>query len=143
MTETDVVERKRAAEIPLHGPEAFEAMRRVGRLTAECLDMLTDYVKPGVTTEFLDKLAFDFIRDHGAYPACLHYRGYTKTICTSINHVVCHGIPNDKPLRDGRHHEHRRHPHPRRVARGFEPDVLCGRGAAPGRSACARSPMNA
>ena len=101
MTETDIVERKRAAEIPLHGPEAFEAMRRVCRLTAECLDMLTDYVKPGVTTEFLDKLAFDFIRDHGAYPACLHYRGYTKTICTSINHVVCHGIPNDKPLRDG------------------------------------------
>jgi methionyl aminopeptidase len=58
-------------------------------------------VKPGVTTEFLDKLAFDFIRDHGAYPACLHYRGYTKTICTSINHVVCHGIPNDKPLKKG------------------------------------------
>ena len=76
-------------------------MRRAGRMTAECLDMLTDYVKPGVTTEFLDKLAFDFIRDHGAYPACLHYRGYTKSICTSINHVVCHGIPNDKPLRDG------------------------------------------
>src|SRR5215213_9649465 len=73
MTEIETVERKRAAEIPLHGPEAFEAMRRVCRLTAECLDMLTDYVKPGVT----------------------------KTICTSINHVVCHGIPNDKPLRDG------------------------------------------
>jgi methionyl aminopeptidase len=101
MTETEIVERKRAAEIPPHGQEAFEAMRRVCRLTAECLDMLTDYVKPGVTTEFLDRLAFDFIRDHGAYPACLHYRGYTKTICTSINHVVCHGIPNDKPLRDG------------------------------------------
>src|SRR4051812_9470638 len=101
MTETDVVERKRSAEIPLHGPEDFEAMRRVCRMTAECLDMLTDHVKPGVTTEYLDRLAFEFIRDHGAYPACLHYRGYTKTICTSINHVVCHGIPNDKPLRDG------------------------------------------
>ncbi|MDF2688291.1 MAG: type methionyl aminopeptidase, partial [Microvirga sp.] len=101
MTETDVVERKRAAEIPLHGPADFEGMRRAGRMVAECLDMLSEHVKPGVTTEFLDKLAFDFIRQHGAYPACLNYRGYTKTICTSINHVVCHGIPNDKPLRDG------------------------------------------
>ena len=101
MTDTDVVERKRSAEIPLHGPQDFEGMRRAGRMVAECLDMLTDHVKPGVTTDFLDQLAFEFIRDNGAYPACLHYRGYTKTICTSINHVVCHGIPNDKPLRDG------------------------------------------
>ncbi len=101
MTETDVVERRRSPEIPLHGPADFEGMRRAGRMVAECLDMLSEHVKPGVTTEFLDKLAFDFIRQHGAYPACLHYRGYTKTICTSINHVVCHGIPNDKPLRDG------------------------------------------
>jgi methionyl aminopeptidase len=101
MTDTDVMERKRASEIPLHGPPAFDAMRRVGRLTAECLDMLAEHAHPGVTTDELDRLAFAFIRDHGAYPACLHYRGYTKTICTSINHVVCHGIPNDKPLRDG------------------------------------------
>ena len=101
MTDTEIVERKRSAEIPLHGPDAFEGMRRAGRMVAECLDMLTDHVKPGVTTEYLDKLAFDFIRDNGAFPACLHYRGYTKTICTSINHVVCHGIPNEKPLKDG------------------------------------------
>ena len=83
MTETDVVVRRRAAEIPLHGPADFEGMRRAGRMVAECLDMLSEHVKPGVTTEFLDKLAFDFIRQHGAYPACLHYRGYTTTICTS------------------------------------------------------------
>ena len=101
MTETDIVERKRSGDIPLHGPADFEGMRRAGRMVAECLDMLGEHVKPGVTTEYLDKLAFDFIRDNGAYPACLHYRGYTKTICTSINHVVCHGIPNDKPLKDG------------------------------------------
>ena len=101
MTDTDVIERRRSAEIPLHGPDAFEAMRRVGRMTAECLDMLTDHVKPGVTTEFLDKLAFEFAMDRGAYPAPLLYRGYPKAICTSINHVVCHGIPNDKPLREG------------------------------------------
>jgi methionyl aminopeptidase len=76
-------------------------MRRAGRLTAQALDLLVEYVKPGVTTEFLDKLAFDFARDHGAYPAPLLYRGYPKSICTSINHVVCHGIPSDKPLREG------------------------------------------
>ena len=101
MTETDVVERKRSADIPLHGPEDFEGMRRAGRMVAECLDMLTEHVRPGVTTEYLDRLAFEFIRDNGAYPACLHYRGYTKTICTSINHVVCHGIPGDRKLADG------------------------------------------
>jgi methionyl aminopeptidase len=76
-------------------------MRRAGRLTAEALDLLAEHVKPGVTTEFLDKLSFEFAMDHGAYPAPLLYRGYPKSICTSINHVVCHGIPNDKPLREG------------------------------------------
>ena len=99
--ETAQLERRRNADAPLHGPDAFEGMRRAGRLTAQALDLLVEYVKPGVTTEFLDKLAFDFARDHGAYPAPLLYRGYPKSICTSINHVVCHGIPNDKPLREG------------------------------------------
>jgi methionyl aminopeptidase len=91
----------RAKEPPIHGPEAFEAMRKAGRLTAEALDLMAEHVKPGVTTEFLDKLAFEFAMDHGAYPAPLLYRGFPKSICTSINHVVCHGIPNDKPLREG------------------------------------------
>jgi methionyl aminopeptidase len=76
-------------------------MHKAGRLTAEGLDMLGDYVKPGVTTQRLDDLAFQFAMDNGAYPATLFYRGYTKSICTSINHVVCHGIPDAKPLRDG------------------------------------------
>ncbi|MDF2813476.1 MAG: type methionyl aminopeptidase, partial [Microvirga sp.] len=101
MTETEIIERKRSSQIPLHGPEAFAAMRRAGRLTAEALDMLAAEVAPGVTTDHLDRLVFDFARDHGAYPATLHYRGYTKSTCISINHVVCHGIPNDKPLREG------------------------------------------
>ena len=87
--------------IKIHTAEAFEGMRRAGRLVAEALDMLHDHVKPGVTTDALDKLALEFGKDHGALPACLYYRGYSKTICTSINHVVCHGIPNDKPLREG------------------------------------------
>jgi methionyl aminopeptidase len=95
------LEGRRASDVPIHGPEAFDGMRRAGRLTAEALDLLVEHVKPGVTTEFLDRLVFDFAMDHGAYPAPLLYRGYPKSICTSINHVVCHGIPSDKPLRDG------------------------------------------
>jgi methionyl aminopeptidase len=93
--------RPRAGEVPIHGPEAFAGMRRAGRLTAEALDLLVDHVRPGVSTQHLDDLVSAFARDHGAYSATLNYRGYPKSICTSINHVVCHGIPNDKPLREG------------------------------------------
>ncbi|MBV8798678.1 MAG: type I methionyl aminopeptidase [Alphaproteobacteria bacterium] len=85
----------------LHGPEAFVGMRRAGRLAAEVLDLMVPEVQPGVTTAHLDRVAFEYIADHGAVPACLGYRGYRHTLCTSLNHVVCHGIPNDKPLRDG------------------------------------------
>src|ERR1700721_3566104 len=87
--------------VMLHGPDAFEGMRRAGRLAAEVLDILVPEVAPGVTTAALDKLAYDYVIDHGATPACLGYRGYRHTLCTSLNHVVCHGIPGDKPLRDG------------------------------------------
>src|ERR687889_1963166 len=103
MTQTDIalLDRRRSNEAPIYGPDAFEGMRRAGRLVAEGLDLFVEHVRPGITTEFLDKLAFEFAMDHGAYPASLHYRGYTKSICTSLNHVVCHGIPNDKPMREG------------------------------------------
>src|SRR6201994_2064007 len=87
--------------VTLHDAGDFEGMRRAGRLAAEALDLLVPLVKPGVTTEALDKVAYDYVVAHGAIPACLNYRGYRHTVCTSINHVVCHGIPNDKPLRDG------------------------------------------
>jgi methionyl aminopeptidase len=92
---------RRDPAIKLHGPEAFAAMRKAGQLTARGLDMLAAEVRPGVTTQRLDDLAFQFAMDNGAYPATLFYRGYTKSICTSINHVVCHGIPDDKPMREG------------------------------------------
>jgi methionyl aminopeptidase len=88
-------------QIPIHGPEGFEAMRRAGQLAARCLDMLHDWVRPGVTTGKLNDLTNQFALDHAAIPAPLNYRGYPKSICTSINHVVCHGIPGDKPLREG------------------------------------------
>jgi len=92
---------RKTGQIQLHGPEGFAGMRRAGGLVAEVLDLLVDEVRPGVTTEKLDKLVFEFALDRGALPATLMYRGYGKSICTSINHVVCHGIPNDKPLREG------------------------------------------
>jgi methionyl aminopeptidase len=92
---------RKTGQIKLHGPEGFAGMRRAGELVAEVLDLLVDEVRPGITTEKLDKLVFEFARARGALPATLMYRGYGKSICTSINHVVCHGIPNDKPLREG------------------------------------------
>lgn len=91
----------RDGRIKLHTPADFEGMRRAGRLAAECLDMLTPHVKPGVVTGELDRLAREFIMDHGALPACLFYRGYNHTLCISPNHVVCHGIPGEKTLREG------------------------------------------
>ncbi len=103
MTFVDAVAapRRKNGQIKLYGPEALAPMRRAGRLTADALDLLDDHVKPGVTTNALDQLIFAFAMDHGAYPASLDYRGFRKSICTSINHVVCHGIPDDKPLREG------------------------------------------
>jgi methionyl aminopeptidase len=89
------------ATIKLHGPEAFAGMRAAGRLAAEVLDFITPSVVPGATTGALDRLCHDFITAHGAVPAPLGYRGFPKSICTSVNHVVCHGIPGDKVLEDG------------------------------------------
>ena len=87
--------------IRLHGPEDFDGMRKAGRLAAATLDFITPYVVPGVTTGELDVLCEKFIRDHGAVPAPLGYRGYPKATCISINHVVCHGIPSEKTLKSG------------------------------------------
>ncbi|MGE3148428.1 MAG: type I methionyl aminopeptidase [Pseudorhodoplanes sp.] len=92
---------RKTGQIKLHGPEAFAGMRKAGRLVAECLDMLTDHVKPGVSTDAIDRLVHGFAMDHGALPATLMYRGYKKSTCTSLNHVVCHGIPNEKPMKEG------------------------------------------
>jgi methionyl aminopeptidase len=95
---TDASARNTGA-VKLHAPEDFEGMRRAGRLAASCLDMLAEHVRAGVTTDHLDRLAHDYIRDHGAIPAPLNYRGYPKSICTSFNHVVCHGIPSDREIK--------------------------------------------
>ena len=92
---------RKNGQIKLYGARDFAGMRKAGRLVAECLDMLADEVKPGVPTERVDNLIFEFGMDHGAMPATLMYRGYRKSSCTSLNHVVCHGIPNEKALREG------------------------------------------
>jgi methionyl aminopeptidase len=88
--------------IRIYGPEDFAAMRRAGRLAAETLDYITPYVQPGVATGELDRRIDRFVRDHGATPATLGYRGYPKSCCISVNHVVNHGIPDDrKRLKEG------------------------------------------
>ncbi|MGO9389332.1 type I methionyl aminopeptidase [Rhodoblastus sp.] len=99
--EAEAAPGRKNGQIRLHGAEAFVGMRKAGRLAAEALDLMTEAAQPGVTTDALDKLAYEFGMDNGAYPAPLDYRGYRKSICTSINHVVCHGIPDEKPLREG------------------------------------------
>ena len=91
----------RDGTIKLHGPEGFEGMRRAGRLAAEILDALAPMVQPGVTTGEIDDVVRKMTLDGGAVPATLGYRGYAHSCCVSINHVVCHGIPGDKALRDG------------------------------------------
>jgi len=97
--DTDVLPRD--GTIKLHGPSAFEGMRRAGRLAAEILDALAPMVVPGVTTAALDDVVREMTLAGGAVPATLGYRGYTHSCCISINHVVCHGIPSDKTLKDG------------------------------------------
>jgi len=91
----------RDGTIKLHGPEAFEGMRKAGRLAAETLDELMPMVQPGVSTQELDDFVRTFTLDHGATPATLGYRGYAHSCCISINHVVCHGIPSEKTLKEG------------------------------------------
>jgi methionyl aminopeptidase len=92
---------QREGQIRLYGSEDFAGMRKAGQVAAAALDMLVPYVKPGVSTQRLDDLVFEFAMDHHAIPAPLNYRGFPKSICTSVNHVVCHGIPGPKPLREG------------------------------------------
>ena len=82
--------------------EKFEKMRVAGKLASKTLDMITDYIKPGISTEKIDDLCYEYIRDNGGYSAPLYYRGFKKSLCTSLNHVICHGIPSsEKLLEDG------------------------------------------
>ena len=92
---------RKTGQIKLHGASGFAGMRKAGALVSKCLDELTDIVKAGVPTSEIDEFVRNFAFSHGAYPATLMYRGYRYSTCTSINHVVCHGIPGEKVLKDG------------------------------------------
>ena len=92
---------QRDGTIKLHDESGFEGMRKAGRLAAEILDEVTTMVEPGVTTEALDTAIRGMMLDAGAVPATLGYRGYAHSSCISLNHVICHGIPSDKALKDG------------------------------------------
>src|SRR3989337_2797008 len=91
----------RDTKIKLHGADAFAGMAKAGQLVAEVLDLLVDEGTPGVTPEGLDQFGVGFRMDHGAVPAPLNYRGFPRSICTSLNHVVCHGIPGPRALKEG------------------------------------------
>ncbi len=102
MNDVSVAPDRASRTIKVHREEHFEAMRRAGSLAAATLDFITPHVVPGVSTEALDNLCHTFVRDHGGISAPLNYRGFPKSICTSINHVVCHGIPDaGKRLKEG------------------------------------------
>ena len=95
-------QRSPTQRITIYDAEAFPKMRAAGELAAQTLDMITAHVAPGVTTEALDRICHEFILANDAIPAPLNYRGFPKSICTSVNHVICHGIPSpDKVLREG------------------------------------------
>ena len=81
--------------------EKFEKMRIAGNLAARTLDMLTDHIKAGISTDYIDKLGYEFIKDNNGHSAPLFYRGFQKSLCTSLNHVVCHGIPSNRILDEG------------------------------------------
>lgn len=92
----------KGSKLPTYNlPEEREGLRAAGAFNARLMDVLRAEIRAGVTTDRLDRLAEQFTRDHGHVPACYGYHGYPKTICTSVNEVVCHGIPSKEPLRDG------------------------------------------
>ncbi|TMR92280.1 type I methionyl aminopeptidase [Nonomuraea basaltis] len=93
--------RPKTGESDVKSPEIIERMRVAGRIAAQALEEVGEHVQPGVTTDELDRIGHEFLIDHRAYPSTLGYKGYPKSLCTSINEVICHGIPDDTVLRDG------------------------------------------
>ncbi|MBF0671183.1 MAG: type I methionyl aminopeptidase [Salinibacterium sp.] len=85
----------------VYSPEQVELIRESGRIAASAIEHVAAHIRPGVTTEELDRLGHEYVVEHGAYPSCLGYRGFPKSVCTSVNEVVCHGIPDDTVLNEG------------------------------------------
>jgi methionyl aminopeptidase len=99
--DADLAPARNTGQVRLYGPEAFAAMRKAGALAAACLDELETLIVPGLTTQAIDDHVMEFADRHDVLPATLYYRGYRKACCTSVNHVVCHGIPAMKALKEG------------------------------------------
>ena len=99
--DADTAPARNTGQVRLYNADAFAAMRKAGSLAARCLDELEDVVVPGITTQEIDEYVMAFAERHQVLPATLYYRGFRHASCTSINHVVCHGIPGDKKLKDG------------------------------------------
>ncbi|MEM9222355.1 MAG: type I methionyl aminopeptidase [Pseudomonadota bacterium] len=99
--DADTAPPRNTGQVRLYNDEAFAAMRKAGSLAAQCLDELEDLIVPGITTDAIDNHVMAFAQRHAVLPATLYYRGYRHACCTSINHVVCHGIPGPKALREG------------------------------------------
>jgi methionyl aminopeptidase len=95
------IEKEKSSSVKIYDEADFKGLKKAGELAARALDYVEKLIKPGVKTDFIDKAANQYLNDRGAFSAPLFYRGYPKSICTSINHVVCHGIPNEKILNDG------------------------------------------
>ncbi|HEX2312927.1 MAG TPA: type I methionyl aminopeptidase [Thermomonospora sp.] len=93
--------RPRTGEPDVKDAETIERMRVAGRIAGQALEEVARHIRPGVTTDELDRIGHEFLLDHGAYPSTLGYRGYPKSLCTSINEVICHGIPDDTVLNEG------------------------------------------
>ncbi|MDH6537427.1 type I methionyl aminopeptidase [Aurantimicrobium minutum] len=85
----------------VYDAESIEKIRRAGRISSQALDLIGTLLKPGMTTDEIDRIGHEFVLDHGAYPSTLGYRGYPKSLCTSLNEVICHGIPDDTVLQEG------------------------------------------
>ncbi len=101
MNDDDEDDYTETRDVEIHPPADFAGMRAAGKLAAEVLDMIGEHARAGVSTLELDTICHEYIVSHGAIPAPLGYRGFPKSICTSVNHVVCHGIPGDYKLKDG------------------------------------------
>jgi methionyl aminopeptidase len=95
------VEKEEFSSVKIYNEVDFNGLKKSGELAARALEYIEKLIKPGVKTDFIDQAANKYLSDHGAFSAPLFYRGYAKSICTSINHVVCHGIPGDKFLNEG------------------------------------------
>ena len=85
----------------IYDADSIEKIRRAGRISSQALDLIGTLLKPGMTTDEIDRIGHEFVLGHGAYPSTLGYRGYPKSLCTSLNEVICHGIPDDTVLQEG------------------------------------------